>query len=178
MNLKNAKIMAGIGVVLGMTGYFGIVGVILLLIGVYRISEKVNDKRIFNYILWPEIIGYVLFAGALLSKAIYLSRTVTDYDFSYGISGFSSFLIILSIIAIMITPVIYEIKAYRLLGDYFGNDYFYKAAKFLKWGLILSIVLVGFLLIFIADIFKIIGYFTLPDEYKLVKEGEEEWRVK
>jgi uncharacterized membrane protein len=176
VDLKNAKIMSGIGVVLSMTGHFGIIGVILLLIGVYRISEIIKDKRIFNYILWPEIIGYVLLASVILGKGILISQSVTGYSFSFGISGFSAYLLLLGIIAIMIIPIIYEIKAYTLLGDYFGNDYFYKSAKFLKWGLILSVILVGFLLIFLADIFKIIGYFTLPDEYRVIRE--EEWRVK
>ncbi|WP_165147829.1 hypothetical protein [Marinitoga sp. 38H-ov] len=48
MDLKNAKIMAGIEVVLSITGHFRIIGVILLLIGVYKISEIIKDKRIFN----------------------------------------------------------------------------------------------------------------------------------
>ncbi|WGS65322.1 DUF996 domain-containing protein [Marinitoga aeolica] len=185
MNLKNAKIMAGVGAILELAGHFGLIGFILELIGIYKISETVKDKRIFNYILWPGIIifiiyigGFLIFTGSFFYSSPNMMFNNDEFFYETGHRFPNMFLMFIGFIVSLILPIIYQIKAYTLLGDYFGNDYFYKSAKFLKWGLILSIIIVGLLLIFIAEIFKIIGYFTLPDEYKLEKEGEEEWRVK
>ncbi|WP_165974093.1 DUF996 domain-containing protein [Marinitoga lauensis] len=184
MNIKNAKIMAGVGAILELAGHFGFIGLILELIGVYKISEAVKDKRIFNYLLWPGIIifiiyiiGFLTFTGSLFYSSPNMMFNSNEF-FNENVHQFPNmFLMFIGFIVSLILPIIYEIKAYNLLGDYFQNENFYKAAKFLKWGLILSIVLVGFLLFFVAGIFEIIGYFTLPDEYNKPIENKEDWRV-
>ncbi|KLO24758.1 DUF996 domain-containing protein [Marinitoga sp. 1155] len=176
MNLKNTKILAGVGRILGMFGHFGILGIILELIGVYKISEAVKDKRIFNYLLLSEVVIYIIYFVGFLGIFGSFFRTVIEPDMYIMSNMPNVFLMLVIYIAAMIIPVIYKIKVYNLMGDYFGNDNFYKASKFLFWGIILSIVLVGFILTFVANIFAIIGYFTLPDEYpeNIISENDNE----
>ncbi|APT75529.1 hypothetical protein LN42_03315 [Marinitoga sp. 1137] len=174
--LKTAKILAGVGAILSFAGHFGIIGAILELVGVYKISQVVRDKRIFNYLLWPTIFIYAIYAFGFLGILKDFHDTVTGINYYNVETNFffsSSFRVLLLFIALMIIPVIYKIKAYNLLGDYFGNDYFYKAATFTKWGLILFVILIGFVLYFIASIFVIIGYFSLPDEYYQPEKNTE-----
>ncbi|WP_165147830.1 hypothetical protein [Marinitoga sp. 38H-ov] len=58
--------------------------------------------------MWLEIICYVLLASVILGKGILFSQSVTGYGFSFGVSGFSAYLLFFGIIAIMIIPIIYE----------------------------------------------------------------------
>ncbi|SHF12593.1 Uncharacterized membrane protein [Marinitoga hydrogenitolerans DSM 16785] len=200
MEIKNAKIMSGVGAILEITGQFTLIGIILKLIGIHKISIAAKDKRIFNYMLWPSILLFVIFILIILTGNIFylsvskIDMTVLDDWMNYQnnsvfvnepnffVNNFSflhftnMFLLLLLSIALMIVPIIYQIKSYNLIKDCFKNDNFDKAAKFLKWGLILSIVMVGFILIFIAKIFAIIGYFTLPDEYPENITDEELWK--
>ncbi|GAB6190005.1 DUF996 domain-containing protein [Marinitoga arctica] len=181
MEIKNAKILAGVGAILGITGQFAIIGIIMELIGVYKISLATKDKRIFNFMLWPLVLFYVIFVLFFLSAIRgFMYSTTSNFYFdgmeSLGEAMASYPILFLITIVLMIFPAIFQIKAYNLIRDYFGNDNFDKAAKFLKWGLILSIVLVGFILIFVSKIFAIIGYFTLPDKFPENITDEERWK--
>ena len=61
---------------------------------------------------------------------------------------------------------IFNLKAFRIAATHLKMDLFQKAATFYKWGAILSVVLVGFVLLLIADIIAMEGFFTIPDESK------------
>ncbi|PLV55733.1 DUF996 domain-containing protein [Thermotoga sp. SG1] len=163
MNLSTAKTLAGIGMILEILGaipmvgwIFSLVGLILFLIGIYNISQMVNEKRIFNYLLIPAVL--LLIVSVVFSVALF-GAIFAGGLFAGGvaIAGFVT-VIVLGIIAL-----VYRVKAYRILAETLKVPIFNTAASFYKWGAILLVVFgVGFILMFVGDILAIVGFFSNP----------------
>ncbi|SHH21578.1 DUF996 domain-containing protein [Thermosipho atlanticus] len=195
MSLNVAKVLAGLGVIFGIFGYiphvgwfFGLIGVILFLIGIYNISNILKNSKIFKYFLISIVFGFVsivifaivIFAGMMnmLSEHVVVpfgqtmsyNYETTDYDFEevhfeMPLSSMTSNFIIsfITFAGLMIVAVIYKIKAYRLLSKYLSLNIFDMAASFYKWGAILVVVMIGIVLILIGDILAAVGFFSIPE---------------
>ena len=175
-SLSQAKTMGGIGSILTLLLFVPAVGAVLVIVGwilillaVRNISEVVQDKSIFNNMLYSvilAIIGTIAFAivvvGAILGfvglGAAGSSAASSVFGLLTGLIG-----------GLILTWVLLIISAYFLWSAFKGIvaktmvGLFGTAALIYFIGAILTVILVGFLLTFVAQILFIVAFFSLPD---------------
>jgi len=173
--LRQAGILAGVGLIFAYFAYLlvlipkvgwvlSLVGVILFLVGVYRISRIANDKRIFRYFLLHLMLSFVALVVAFLAVV--------------------AFLIVVSLI-LLILSLVPSVKAYRLLAEVTGVGLFNTVATLYKWGAILvtgvglfdtvatlykwrAILLIvfgiGVILMIVGSIIAVVGFFSIKEK--------------
>jgi uncharacterized membrane protein len=151
-----------------------IVGWVLTIWAVKDISESVNDKSIFNNALISivlTIVGAIVFAvvvAATLLSFVGLGNlssmtppTVSNSNIVGLVGGIIAGLAVLWIMASVGSFFLW--KSYRTISSKLPVGLFGTGALLYFIGSILTIILVGFVLIFIAQILFIIAFFSLPD---------------
>jgi uncharacterized membrane protein len=180
---SNAKLLGGIGALLTIltiipaAGFIlGIVGIILIFIAIKQISDEIKDTTIYNNYLWFFVLCII---------ALVVAAAITII----GLAGSSFFTIIqtvnwqnptevLDIIApaliacvlglivgwiLMIVATMYLRKSYDRIAEQTKVDLFKTTGLLYLIGAVTMIILIGFLILFIAKILEIISFFTLPD---------------
>lgn len=153
-SLHDAKIFGGVGSIL--TLIVPIVGQILILIGIKNISDVTNDKSIFDNALYALIFGII---GSITSFVMFILFLPLLFEFALPV-----------IIALVVGFVFYLLSAIYLkrcferIADLTNIGYFRTAATLYFIGAILMIILVGAIIIFVAEIFMIIAFFSLPEQ--------------
>ena len=182
--LADAKNLGGIGsilILLVVIPYAGpilsIVGFILTLIAVKYISDSVGDRSIFNNMIIAVILAIVgIVVGAVVVFASifryiglgFLSGTFMSPNFTAtppaDVIGFIvSILIGLILIWIFyLISAIFLRKSYNAIGAKVNVKMFATTGLIYLIGAALAIVLVGFILIFVAYILQIVAFFTIP----------------
>ncbi len=159
--------MAMIGSILLVIGGFvpyagpvlSIIGVVLLLMAIKGFSSYYQDPSMYD----NALRGFILYIIAAIFFAV---------SFALLVIGFVSILFALVSIAafavcLVISFIFYVMAAKRLrytlntLAQKTGEHSFETAGTLLYWGAILTIVFVGFILIFVAWIFAVIGFFSM-----------------
>jgi uncharacterized membrane protein len=158
--LSDAKILGGIGSILQIIPFLNIVGYILTLIAVKYISDEVHDTTIFSDMLLAVITGivgvaigaFVLFFGALTSI------------FTLGMGAFVGVIAFLVVIWIaLIVSSLYIRKAFDKIATKLNVGTFRTAGTLYFVGALLTIVLVGFLILFVAFILQIVAFFSIQE---------------
>lgn len=195
-NLPQAKTLGGIGSILPLIslpfaffGSFGlilsllidIVGLILVLIAVKYISDEAKDARIFNNYLYAVIIGIVgtviaIVIAFILFLTLFVNflHFVTVGIFTIPLSA-SIILLVIPLIIIYFISIIQAIFIRRSFNDIArvaGVPLFSTTALLILIGAILIIVLVGFIILFIASILQIVSFFSLPDRLPQKHTGD------
>jgi len=187
--LSQAKTLGGVGSILMLLNaipsvgpLLGIAGFILVLIAVKYISDSVGDKSIFNNMIFSVITGIV----AIVAAAILVFASILRF---IGLEGFSSdffnqdFLgpsevvsgdVISLIASIVIGLVVFWIlfvisaiflrKSFTSISQALNVGMFGTASMIYLIGAALTIILVGFVLIFVAQILYIVAFFSIPDK--------------
>lgn len=198
--LSNAKVFGGIGAILMLIGGFipyagpivSILGLVLLFIAVKTISELTNDKDIFSNYLMHFIFSILSIVAIVVIMLIAFGAAggfswitsletaeITDFEsfweyFGDLIGGCVLALIvgwILSIIA-----AIYLRRSYNSIAEHTKVNLFKTTGTVYLIGAITTIVLIGFLILFIARIIEIIAYFSLPDKIPTGEKKEKSQR--
>ena len=182
--LSQAKTLGGIGsllmiltVVPAAGAILGIVGFILVLFAVKNISDAVGDSSIFTNMIIAVVLGIGgVVVGAVVLFASFLSVVglgafaqgpfVPEAIATGGIVELIVGLILgLAVIWILlIVSAFFLRKSYNSIGAKLSVGMFGTAALLYLIGAILTIILVGFVLIFIAGILQIIAFFSVPDQ--------------
>jgi uncharacterized membrane protein len=165
-SVESSKTLAGLGSILLILSFvpyagvvLGIIGAILLLMGVKGLASYYKDNEIYQNTLMGIIfliIAVVAVAISLVALAIGFTSII---GFGIGIVAF--------ILGVVIAFVFYLVAAMRLrktfetLARKSGEQSFNTAGTLLWWGAILSIIIVGFLLIFLAWIFAAVAFFSM-----------------
>jgi uncharacterized membrane protein len=134
----------------GVVGLFAFVGFILFLIAMYGFSRDYNEHRIFNYILYGFLCTIV---AAIIAVAIvvviFLSNlgtiipnlnqsTTTPSQVSTSMSTFMSpFLTVFSFVGVI--WVVFNVLAFRLLGEKSGVPLFRTGALVLLAGAVVNV---------------------------------------
>lgn len=158
--LEDAKIFGGVGSILQIVPAVGIVGYILTLIGVKYIADEVNDQTIFTdmiYAVITGIIGVAVGAFALFFGALSSVLTRGAGAFLGGIS----FLVIIWLA--FIVSSIFVRRAFDKMATRLNVGTFRTAGTLYFVGALLTIILVGFLLLFVAFILQIIAFFSIHE---------------
>ncbi|BAD85402.1 hypothetical membrane protein, conserved, DUF996 family [Thermococcus kodakarensis KOD1] len=147
------------------------IGFILVLLALHGISTKLNDDRPFRYYLYSTvviIIGMVLALVLLVVGVFFVSNSMIAFRNIHNHLGISGLIMAISgvllILLVVILAVYLQIQAWRATYEITGVEEFNQVATFLKWGAITLIILVGVLLLLIAQVFQIIAFSKLPDE--------------
>ena len=159
--LAEGKTLGGIGSILQLIPGVNLVGYILILIAVKYISDELQDKSIFDNMLYAVIAGIVGVAvglGALLTGAL-LSF------FTFGLTailGILSFLLVVWIS--LVISSIYIRRSFNTIATRLSAPNFRTAGTLYFVGALLTILFfVGLILIFVAFIFQIIAFSSIQD---------------
>ena len=189
VDLRNAKLMGGIGAILPLVGslflkrvyglsfILSITSIVLILMALNEISNKVENHEIFSnyftgFIL--QIIGYiVLIIFAVVGGLALIFRFGMGFIGGLRSLGIPAALLLFAFYVLIVVSFYYVKKSFDLIGESVSNQNFKTAGLLLFIGAILLIVFgIGALVMFVGEIFEIVGFFTLPDEIE--KEGTQD----
>ncbi len=158
--LSQAKILGGVGSILIFIPFVSVIGYILMILAVKDIANDLQDKTIFNNIVIAAVTGII---GAV-SGAFVVVLGVMGSGFTFGASAIAGVLVGLLIgWAFLIVSAVFLRRAYGTMAQGLGVGTFRTAATLYLVGAVLTIVFVGFLLLFVAEIIQAIAYFSIPD---------------
>ena len=159
--LSQAKSLGGIGSILIFIPFVSIIGYILLIIGIKDISDELRDRAIFNNIVVSAVTGIV---GAVAGASVVAFGMMAS-GFTFGPSGVTSLFSGLFIAWVfLIISAVFLRKAYDTMGGRLGVGSFRTAATLYLVGAVLTIVFIGFLILFIAEIVQAVAFFSIPEE--------------
>jgi uncharacterized membrane protein len=159
--LSQAKILGGVGSILVFIPFVSIIGYILMIVAVRDIADDLQDKAIFNNVLIAAIAGIV---GAL-AGAVVIVGGVVGAAFTVGISAIFGVITGLLIVWVfLIISAVFLRRAYDTMAQRLGVGTFRTAATLYLVGAALTIVLVGFIILSVAEILQAIAYFSIPEQ--------------
>ncbi len=168
MSLESGKNLGGIGALLNIIPipFLGLIGLILVLFGSRELSQAYNDERIYRNALYGVIFGLIAsVVGGLVWGLFVFGINLANVNTSSGdiigiFAGAVIFLVIAFIFAIL--EAYFLKNSFDILADKTGVHLFRTSGLLLLIGAILTIILVGFILIFIAWILILVSFFTIP----------------
>ncbi len=177
-NFQYSKTLAMEGsilLILGLVPYvgwvLGIIGIILLLRGIKEFANYYQDNQIYE----NALTGVKYYIIALIAAAVAGTGAVIGVGSATGFTFKSHFVftagfaagLIVSAVGLVIAFVFFVLasthlrKTFETLAQKSGEHSFATAGSLLWWGSILTIIGVGLILIFIAWIFAVIGFFSI-----------------
>lgn len=174
MDPEIAKILAGVGSILAaagplMHGVVGIVGVVLLLVGLISLADYYGDQSMRN----DAVYWFIYAVIAVIVLAIGASVGV----FSLGVlmSGhlLASLLTLAGVIVVVVIAwIFYLLSAKRFRGAMSAmakksnEGLFETAGTLYYWGAVLTIIIVGLVLLFIAYILAGVAFLIMKTPTK------------
>ncbi len=159
--LSQAKTLGGVGSILVLIPFVSLVGYILIIIAVKEISDDLQDNAIFNNILIAAITGIV---GALAGASFIIFGAIGGI-LTYGMSAILGAITGLLVVWVfLIVSAVFLKKAYDTMSVKLGVGTFRTAATLYLVGAVLTVVLVGFLVLFVAEILQAVAYFSIPEQ--------------
>ena len=155
----------------------GIVGFVLVLIAVKYISDAVGDRSIFN----NYVIAFVLvIVGLVVGGVTLLVGVFSLFDIPSLIAGgkppiptgptfifkiIQTVLIPLVLVWVfVIVSAVFQRRSFNSIASSLNIGLFSTAALLNLVGSALTVVLIGFIIIFIADIIQVIAFFSIPEQ--------------
>jgi uncharacterized membrane protein len=157
--LSQAKTLGGIGSILIFIPFLSVIGYILVIVAVKQISDDLQDSAIFRNMVIAALTGIV---GALAGAFVVFGSLLTFGRSGSGIGGLLAGLFIVWVF--LVVSAIFLRRTYATMGQRLGVGSFKTAATLYLVGAILTIVVVGFLVLFIAEIVQAVAYFSIPDQ--------------
>jgi uncharacterized membrane protein len=158
--LGDAKLLGGIGSILLLIPGVAIVGYILILVAGKYVSDELNDKSIFDNMLYAVIAGIVGVAAAafiIFTGGVFGAVTLGTSAIAGIIGGLA-----IAWIGLIISSLFIR-RAYGTMATKLNVGWFKTAGTLYFFGAILVIILVGFLLLFIAAILQIVAFFSINE---------------
>jgi len=171
MSLESGKNLAGIGSIFLIlpVPFLSLVGIIMVLLGMRNLSQAYNDESIWKNTLYAVIFGIIgiVASGVTLVSLFFggiFSNTAIGLGNQTDIVGLIAGLIIFLVVAFIfyILEAIYIRRAFDTLANKSGVGLFRTGGLLLLIGAVLTIVLVGLFLIFIAWILILVAFFQIP----------------
>jgi uncharacterized membrane protein len=158
--LSDAKMLGGIGSILQIIPFVSIVGYILTLIAVKYISDEVNDSSIFTDMLYAVITGIV---GLLVGASVLFFGALSSL-FTSGVGAITGGITFLAIVwIVLIVSAVFVRRAFDKMATKLNVGTFRTAGMLYFVGALLTIIIVGFLILFIAFILQVVAFFSIPD---------------
>ncbi len=180
-SLSDAKTLGGIGSILMLVsiipsafGVLWIVGLVLVLIAVKYISEVLEDKTVFNNLLISIILVVI---GVIIAVAVAFSFMFSYFGgFRYATGPWmdmgprfyesltAAFLILIPLWIFSIVSTIYLRKSYNTIASRLNISMFSTAGTLYLIGAVLTILFIGFIIIFVAEILQAVAFFSIPEK--------------
>jgi uncharacterized membrane protein len=164
--LSQAKTLGGVGSILIFIPFVSLIGYILMIVAVKQISDDLQDRSIFNNILIAAITGIV---GATAGAFFILASigAVAKVSVAAGVGAErGAFLGVLGGLLVvwifLVISAVFLRRCYDTMSKKLGVSTFNTAATLYLVGAALTIVFVGFIVLFIAEIIQAIAYFSIP----------------
>jgi len=162
IDLSTPNMLGGIGGIFLAIGFLfnilSIAGLILILVAFYQYSQILNKPSIFQYGLrW----GIFLFVAEILLIFFVIAAIFGDGSTFLAVVG------ALLAYGLGIFAVLNLKKALTELSITLNQNLFDMSGKFIFWGTVLSIILIGLLGIFIGNILLTVAFFIAPKEIQL-----------
>ena len=172
--LKNAKYLGGIGAILIFLGIIPVIGWILNLTGIVpmfvavkKIANITKTPQIFKDYVKAVIFALVALPISLLVIAPSLEQGTVFYCIETGVGRMLSGGVIfafLVFVGVLICYGYFMRKSFTAIADKTGVSAFKIAGDISFISSILTIILIGLIGFFIEIIFRIIAFFSLPEE--------------
>ena len=168
-SLSTAKMLGGIGAILIFIPFVSVIGYILIIVAVKSISDDLQDKTVFNNVVIAAVAGIVgafvagfIVIGVIASFSGLASSAFSPGDVGRAIGGGLAALFV-AWIALIVSAVFIR-RAYGTMAQRLSVGTFRTAGTLYLVGAATTIILVGFLLLFIAEIIQAVAYFSIPDQ--------------
>jgi len=158
--LGDAKTLGGVGSILLLIPGVSIVGYILILIASKYVSDELGDKSIFDNMLYAVIAGIVGVAATafiIFTGAVFGMFTLAASAIGGVIGGLA-----IAWVGLIVSSIFIR-RAYDTMAAKLGVGTFKTAGLLYFLGAILIIVLVGFILLFVAAIIQIVAFFSITE---------------
>ncbi len=181
--LRDAKNYGGVGAILLLISSFvpivgivvSIVGFILVLLAVKYISEAVGDRSIYDNMLFFVILAIIgsvvavlfVFTALLPFLGPGFQPPIDPPDITDPLAIFAIFTVLIGLAIAWIVSIVAALflrRSFNSIATHLGVRLFGTAALLFFIGAILLIVIVGFVLIFVAEILMIVAFFSIPDQ--------------
>ena len=194
-SLNDVKTLGGVGSILALLAIvpnFGavlaIAGLVLVLVALKYASTILGDPKIFNNMLYAVILGIigivvgVVAVAAAVFQAIGLGYLSSSFAMRYpsnfqlgDIMGLIGTILVglVAIWVVFVASSIFLRRSYTELGKRLNVGLFGTAALLYLIGAALAIVLVGFVLIFVADIMLIVAFFSINAQQPLATPSSQ-----
>lgn len=191
--LSEAKAMGGIGAILviltaipSFGWILGVIGFILILIATSQISRFVNDRAVFNDMLYSVILSIVaviivgiavvvaffrvLGLGSFTGQTFVMNPNVTQGDY---IALFITLIpAIVAVWVLFILSAVFLRRSLESMGKHLDVGLFGTTGLLYLIGAVTVIIIVGIFLIFVAEILLAISFFSI-DEQKYSAGGKQ-----
>jgi len=164
--LSDAKILGGIGSILQIIPFLSIVGYILTLIAVKFVSDEVQDSSIFSNMLYAVITGII--GVAVGASVVFFGALSSVFTGGVGAIGGAIGFLAIAWIALIISALFVR-RAFDGMANKLGVGTFRTAGLLYFVGALLTIVLIGFLLLFVAYILQVVAFFSINDSGTLAR---------
>jgi len=170
--LEQAKTLGGVGSILELIPIVSIVGYILTLIAVKNISDELQDRSIFNNMIYAVITGIIgVVVGAVLLFGVLLTSVFTAGVSSLpglaapaGIMALTAIFSFLAVVWVfLVISSIFIRRAFNAIAAKLNVGSFHTAGTLYFVGALLTIVIVGVVILFIAYIFQIVAFFSITE---------------
>ena len=179
---------------IGMLGsLISLVGFVLILIALKGVGDKVGDGRPFKYYLYGFIVsisGFVLLVILVIAGVLVLhsgsgesmvfheshpiavgESTSMVYNIDHGSTDFAVVGLILVVaiaaIAVFILAAYFQKKAWEAMWEITGVKEFKDTAKWLWWGALTLIILVGAILLLVSAIYQILAFSNMKERLEI-----------
>jgi uncharacterized membrane protein len=181
--LSQARTLGGVGSILmilfvvpSLGWVLSLVGFVLVMVAIKNVSDAVGDRSIVNNMILSVVLAFVgLVVGVVLVLATVLRyvglgsltsgsfapSTMPAGDLVSMIVGLLGGLAVIWVL--LVVSAYFTRRSYDSIASGLGVGMFRTTALVYLIGAALTIVLVGFILIFIALILNIVSFFSLPD---------------
>ena len=164
-----------------------LVALILILLALKGTGDKVGDERPFKYGLYGiaaliagvvVIFTLIILFTAVVSvspvstvtvhyavHSVHVEQTTTNTGNTPGSAAFGVLAIAVIVALIAVTAVLsahFGKQAWEAMYEITGVKEFHETAKWLWWGALTLLILVGSILLLIAAIYQIIAFYSLP----------------
>ena len=181
-SLSQAKTLGGIGAILAILfwvpGNVGIglliVGLVLMLVAVKNIADVLGDHAIFSSMLYSVLLAII---GPIIATVVLFEAAASFVNIFSGLtpgmttlpSGFFAVIgiVILAAVVLWVCVLISAVflkRSYDTIATKLRVDMFHTSGLLFLIGAATLIVIVGFVILFIAAILQIVAFFSIPDQ--------------
>ncbi len=192
-SLGQAKTLGGVGAILALLfwvpAHIGIVllivGLVLMLFAVKNIADTVGDQPIFSNMVYSVILAII---GPVIATVVLLAAAASFIGALGGFtpgtmtlpSGFLTaigFVILAGVIlwVCILISTIFVKRSYDTIATKLRVDLFRTTGLLFLIGAATLIVLVGFVILFIAAILQVVAFFSIPEQLPSQSPPQQVW---